>query len=134
MLLYKLQKVKEYLNKNLFKGFITLSKAAYFLSVLFAQKVNKDLRFCIDYCKLNAITKQNQYSLLLIEEILGKILECKHLIYLNILTAFNQLHMHSDSEDLTTFITALSFYTYKVLLFKLINGLSIFQQYINDTL
>ena len=59
MLPYKLQKVKEYLNKNLFKGFITLSKAAYFSSVLFTQKANGDLRFCIDYCKLNVITKWN---------------------------------------------------------------------------
>ena len=131
---YKLQKVKEYLNKNLFKDFITLSKAAYSSSVLFIQKANEDLRFCIDYCKLNVIIKQNQYPLLLIEEVLGKILRCKHLTHLNILTTFNQLHMHSDSENLTTFITALSFYTYRVLLFKLINRLSTFQQYINDTL
>ena len=42
--------------------------------------------------------------------------------------------MHSDSEDLTTFITALDFYKYWVLLFKLTNELSTFQQYINDTL
>ena len=46
---YKLQKVKEYLNKNLFKDFITLSKAAYFSSVLFTLKVNSDLQFCVDY-------------------------------------------------------------------------------------
>ena len=42
--------------------------------------------------------------------------------------------MHSDSEDLITFITALNFYKYWVLLFKLTNELSTFQQYINDTL
>ena len=40
---YKLQKVKEYLNKNLFKDFITLSKTAYFSSVLFALKMNSNL-------------------------------------------------------------------------------------------
>ena len=49
MSLYKLQKVKEYLNENLFKGFITLSKAAYFLSVLFIMKANSDLWFCVNY-------------------------------------------------------------------------------------
>ncbi len=46
---YKLQKVKKYLNENLFKEFITFSKALYFSSVLFTLKANKDLRFCIDY-------------------------------------------------------------------------------------
>ena len=42
--------------------------------------------------------------------------------------------MHSDSENLITFITALDSYKYWVLLFKLINELSTFQQYINNTL
>jgi len=60
---YKLQKVKECLNENLSKGFITPSKAPYFLPVLFALKANGDLRFCVDYRKLNAITKRNRYLL-----------------------------------------------------------------------
>ena len=109
---YKLQKVKEYLNENLFKGFITLSKTAYFSPVLFIMKANSDLRFCVNYWKLNALTKWNRYFLSLIEEIIRKILECKHLICLNIIVTFNKLCMHSDSEDLIIFITALDFYKY----------------------
>ncbi len=46
---YKLQKVKKYLNKNLFKEFIIFSKASYFSLVLFILKANEDLRFCVDY-------------------------------------------------------------------------------------
>ncbi len=69
---YKLQKVKEYLNENLSKEFITPSKASYFSSVLFALKANEDLRFCVDYRKLNAITRRNRYSLPLIDEMIGK--------------------------------------------------------------
>ena len=42
MSLYKLQKVKKYLNKNLFKDFITLSKTVYSSSVLFILKINDD--------------------------------------------------------------------------------------------
>ena len=49
MSLYKLQKIKKYLNKNLFKDFITLSKAVYSSSVLFALKMNSDLQFCVNY-------------------------------------------------------------------------------------
>ena len=109
---YKLQKVKEYLNENLSKGFITPSKAAYSSPVLFALKANGDLRFCVDYRKLNAFTKRNRYPLPLIEEVIGKILGCKHLTRLDIIAAFNKLHMHPDSEDLTTFITALGSYKY----------------------
>ena len=46
---FKLQKMKEYLKKNLQKGFITLSNALYTSLILFAQKFNDDLQFCVDY-------------------------------------------------------------------------------------
>ena len=49
MSLYKLQKVKKYLNENLFKDFITLSKTAYSSSVLFTLKINSNLQFCVNY-------------------------------------------------------------------------------------
>ncbi len=49
MSFYKLQKVKEYLNENLSKSFITSSKISYFSLVLFTLKINDDLCFCIDY-------------------------------------------------------------------------------------
>lgn len=123
---YKLQKVKEYLNENLSKGFITPSKAPYSSPVLFTLKANRDLRFYVDYRKLNVMIKRNRYPLPLIEEVIGKIIGYKYLIRLDIIVAFNKLRMDSDSEDLTTFITAIRVYKYRVLLFGLINGPSSF--------
>ncbi len=79
MSFYKLQKIKKYLNENLSKNFITSSKISYFSLVLFILKINDDFRFCIDYQKLNVIIKRNHYSLLLINEMIDKIIDCKHL-------------------------------------------------------
>ncbi len=87
----KLLKVKKYLNENLLKKFITLSQTFYFFLVLFALKANENLRFCMNYQKLNVIFKRNRYSLLLIDEIIDKIVSCKHLTRLNIISAFNKL-------------------------------------------
>ncbi len=134
MSLYKLQKVKKYLNENLFKEFIISSKASYFSLVLFILKANEDLRFCVDYRKLNAIIKRNRYSLSLIDEVIDKIVDCKHLTRLNIILTFNKLQMHSDSENYTIFIIALEAYKSKMLSFKLINDSASFQQYMNDIL
>jgi len=134
MSFYKLQKVKKYLNKNLFKEFIISSKASYFSLVLFILKTNEDLRFCVDYRKLNAIIKRNCYSLLLIDKMINKIVDCKHLIQLDIISTFNKLRMHSDSENYTIFIIALEAYKSKMLTFELINDSVSFQQYINDVL
>ncbi len=134
MSFYKLQKVKKYLNKNLFKEFITSSKASYFLLILFILKANEDLQFCVNYQKLNAIIKRNHYSLSLINEVIDKIVDCKHLTQLNIISTFNKLWMHSDSKNYTIFITVLEAYKSKVLLFELINDSASFQQYMNDVL
>jgi len=134
MSLYKLQKVKKYLNENLFKEFITSSKASYFSFVLFILKANEDLWFCVDYQKLNAIIKRNRYFLSLIDEMINKIVDCKHLTRLNIISTFNKLQMHSDSENYTIFIIALEAYKSKMLLFELINNSISFQQYMNDVL
>ena len=134
MFSYKFEKIKEYFIENLFKNFITFNKVLYFLLMLFAMKVNENLRFCVDYWKFNVMIKRNRYSLLLIKEIIEKIIECKHFIKLNIIVAFNKFRMHFDSENYTIFIIILSVYKYRVLSFDLINELSSFQQYINDVL
>ncbi len=87
----KLLKVKKYLNENLSKRFITSSQALYSSLVLFVLKANEDLRFCVNYHKLNVIFKRNRYSLSLIDEIINKIADCKHLTRVNIISAFNKL-------------------------------------------
>ncbi len=87
----KLPKVKKYLNENLLKKFITSSQIFYFFLVLFTLKANEDFRFCVNYQKLNVIFKRNRYSLSLIDEIIDKIVSCKHLTRLNIISAFNKL-------------------------------------------
>ncbi len=134
MSLYKLQKIKEYLNENLSKSFITSSQISYFSLVLFALKINDDLRFCINYQKLNVIIKRNRYSLSLIDEMIDKIVDCKHLTWLNIIFAFNKLRMHLDSKNYTIFIIALEAYKSKILSFELTNDSISFQQYMNDVL
>ncbi len=134
MFFVKLLKVKKYLNENLLKKFITFSQTLYFFLVLFALKANEDLRFCVNYWKLNVIFKRNRYSLLLINEIIEKIVSCKHLTRLNIISTFNKLQMHLDNKNYITFITALEAYKYKMLSFKLINESIFFQQYMNDVL
>ena len=129
MSFYKFQKIKEYLNENLSKNFITSSKISYFSLVLFALKINDDFRFCVNYWKLNVIIKRNHYSLSLINEMIDKIINCKHLTWLNIIFAFNKLYMHLNNENYTIFIITLEAYKSKILLrvyqdwLKLINDL-----------
>ncbi len=134
MLNHKLQKIKKYLEENLKKKFITLSKASFTSSILFVEKKDDSLHFCMNYWKLNALIKRDHYSILLIDEVLARIQDSKYLTQLNIIIAFNKLCMSTESENLITFITFFNVYKYKVMLFKLINESTFFQHYINDML
>ncbi len=131
---HKLQKIKKYLIEHLNKEFIFFSFASYVLLILFAEKKDESLRFCINYRKLNALIKQNRYSLLLIDEIFAHIQESKYLTWLNIIVTFNKLRMHSDNENLTIFIIFFNSYKYHVILFELINESTFYQHYMNDVL
>ena len=88
---HKLQKIKKYLIKHLNKEFIFFSFASYISLILFIEKKDESLRFCVDYKKLNALIKQDHYSLFLIDETLAYIQESKYLIQLNIIVTFNKL-------------------------------------------
>ncbi len=131
---HKLQKIKKYLIEHLNKEFIFFSFASYVSLILFAEKKDESLRFCVDYRKLNALIKRNHYSLFLIDETFACIQESKYLTQLNIIVTFNKLQMHSDNEDLTIFITFFDSYKYHVMLFELINELTFYQHYMNDVL
>jgi len=131
---YKLQKMKNYLIKHLNKGFISFSSASYASLILFVKKKDGSLRFCVDYRKLNALTKRNRYLLSLIDENLARIQDSKYLTRLNIIVVFNKLRMLLNSEDLTIFITSFDFYKYHVMSFELINDSTFYQHYMNDVL
>ena len=73
MSLYKFEKIEKYLIENLFKCFITFNQALYFLFMLFAIKVNKNLQFYVSYRKLNVMIKRNRYLLSLIKKLLKKL-------------------------------------------------------------
>ena len=120
--IYKLLKIKKYLRKNLNFFFITSSNTSFVLSILFAIKLNKKLRFYVNYRKLNILTKRNRYSISLIEETLTRIINCKYLTKLNIIVAFNKLRMHSKSENFIIFVIFIEVYKYYVLFFELINN------------
>ena len=119
---FKLQKVKEYLEENLAKGFIVPSSAQYASPVLFVAKPNGGLRFCVDYRKLNVLSKKNPYPIPLIQEIMAQLAGKKYFSRFDIISAFNNLRMNPDSEEYTIFKTTFGLYIYKVLPFGLTGG------------
>jgi hypothetical protein len=126
--------IRQYLLENLDKGFIESSQAPFASPVLFVKKPSGGLRFCIDFRKLNAITRKDRYPLPLIDETLARISKAKIFTKLDIRQAFHRIRMDPASEDLTTFRTRYGAYKCKVLPFGLTNGPATYQRYMNDVL
>jgi hypothetical protein len=69
--------MKKYLKEHLNKNFIESSIASYASSILFAKKSDDELRFCVNYRRLNAITKKNRYSISLIAKTIARLFKAK---------------------------------------------------------
>jgi hypothetical protein len=130
----ELRTVKQYIVDNLHKGFIEHSQSPFAAPILFVKKPNGSLRFCVDYRKLNALTKKDRYPLPLIDETLARIGTAQVFTKLDIRQAFNRIRMDPNSEEFTTFRTRYGTYKSKVLPFGLTNGPATYQRYMNDVL
>src|SRR5437773_2804168 len=130
----EIQKLHYYLDKNLIKKFIQISHFHIIFSVLFAKKSEKKLHFYINYKKLNAIIIKNHYSLFLISEILNHLCKIRIYIKLDIIHAFNHLHIQKNDEEFTVFHNYFELFEYLVVFFNFFNDSVTFQFYINNTL
>jgi hypothetical protein len=129
----ELKIVKKYLENNLEKRFIIASRSSFASPIMFMKKTDESLRFCVDYRKLNQLTKKNRYPLPLIDETLAHLDKTKYFTKLDIRQTFHRIRIaDADSEDLTTFRTRFDAYKYRVLSFGLCNGPATYQHYMND--
>ena len=124
----------QYLDENLSKGFIWVSRSDAAVSVLFMKIPEGGLYFCVDYQGLNVITVKNWYLLPLISETLNRLSWARIFTKLNIIAAFNRLCIWEGNEVLIMFCTHFSLFEYLVMPFGLCNSPASFQNYINDTL
>ena len=90
--------LKDYIEKYLAKGFIRSSKSLIVYGVLFAPKKDRSLRPCIDYRKLNAITKKNRYPLLRIDELQDRLIGAKWFTVIDIRDAYYRIRMKEGEE------------------------------------
>ena len=130
----ELDAIKQYLDSHLAKAFIKASLASYSLPVLFVKKLGGEIQFCVDYRRLNTITKKDRYPIPLIEEILAQLEGAKYFTKIDIRQAFYRIRMSKDSKELTTFLTRFGTFKYLVMPFGLCNGPASWQHLINDTL
>jgi hypothetical protein len=94
----ELEIFKDYLDEFLIKEFMMSSFSLTKISILFVKKSKNDLKLCVNYKKLNAITIKNQYSIFVMNQLLNRLNDVKKFIKLNIQTTYNFIRIKKKDE------------------------------------
>ncbi|XP_061485300.1 uncharacterized protein LOC133385725, partial [Rhineura floridana] len=128
----ELAALREFLDKNLRRGFIRPSTSPAAAPVPFVKKKCGELRLCNDYRALNQITVRNRYPLPLIPELLERLRGARIFTKLDLRGAYNLVRMREGDEWKTAFRTRYGHFEYTVMPFGLCNAPAVFQHFMND--
>lgn len=124
--------LREFLDENLPKGFISESTSPAGAPVLFVRKKDGSLRMCVDYRGLNAVTVRNRYPLPLINQLLDRLRSAKVFTRIDLRSAYYLLRVRKGDEWKTAFRTPFGHFEFNVMPFGLTNAPATFQHFLND--
>ena len=117
--------IQVYIKRNLKRGYIKHSKSKITQPVMFVPKKNGELKMCVDYKKINAVTIKNKYPLLMITDMKTMFKNAKYFTILDLRDTFNFIRIKQKNEWKTAFKTKYGTYEYLVMPFGLTNALTI---------
>ena len=124
--------LREYIQENLAKGHIRPSSAPGGAPVLFVKKADGSLRLCVDYRKLNKLTRKDKYPLPLISGTLDRLRSAKRFTKLDLRVGYSNVRISEGDEWKTAFRSRYGSFEYLVMPFGLTNAPSAFQRFMND--
>ena len=105
------------------------SNSPYSFPVVLINKAkDNSVRFCIDYRRLNSITKKISYPLEHIDDILASLGQCKYFSSLDLKSGYYQIGMAEQDKEKTAFVSHRGLFEFNVLSFGLCNGPAKFSQ------
>lgn len=129
------QRIDEEVKIMLENDIIEPSASPWSSPVLLVPKKDGSYRFCVDYRKLNKLTKKDAYPIPFISTILDKLRNARYLSSLDIKSAYWQVPIEPSSREYTAFtIAGRGLYHFKRMPFGLTNSPATWQRLIDRVL
>ncbi|CAM5175261.1 unnamed protein product [Eretmochelys imbricata] len=115
-------------------GVIRPSNRAWASPVVLIPKPNGKICFCVDYHKLNAVTRSNNCPMPHTDELLEKLGWAQFISTLNLTKGYWQVPLDEPTKERSAFTTHVRLYEFNVLPFRLQNAPATFQKLVNSLL
>lgn len=122
------QIIKAEVDKMLEDGVIEPGHGAWGFPVVLVKKRNGEVRFCVDYRALNAVTKKDVYPLPRIDETIEAMGGARTFTTLDLKAGYWQIGVRNDDKEKTAFTTREGLYQFVRMPFGLTNAPGTFQR------
>ena len=127
--------VEEEVKKMLEQGIVEPSCSPWASPIVLVTKKDGSVRFCVDYRRLNSVTKKDAYPLPRIHESLDTLSGSRFFSTMDMASGYWQLKMADDgSKEKTAFCTHLGLHQFTVLAFGLCNAPATYERLMENVL
>ena len=116
------------------EGIARLSTSPRASPVVMVRKTDSSCHICVDYRRLNLVTKFDCFPLPRLDKVLDAFAESTVLVFFDLAMAYHQIPVNPVDVDKTAFITHLGLFEMMKMPFKLCNALSTYQRLMTSVL
>ncbi|CAI5771464.1 Hypothetical predicted protein [Podarcis lilfordi] len=115
-------------------GMIIPSESRWAAPIVLLDKPDGSIRFCLDYRKLNHVTKADAYPMPRLDDLIEAIGQCHYITCLDLTKGYYQVEMDPRDQEKTASRSPLGLFEFKVMPFGLKNAPATFQRLVDKIL
>ena len=131
---HRRDEVSKLLDSMLSRGVIEPSSSPWAAPIVLAKKRDGSTRFCVDFRKLNDVTRKDAQPLPRIDETLDALGQARYFSTLDLASGYWQVEVKPEDKEKTAFVTPHGLIQFRVMPFGLCNAPATFQRLMEHVL